>query len=150
MRSRSPSFLTLVPVLLLAGSGMAVQAQVTTGSLTMVISDRSTGRLLPGARVELSSPALFQKRILEADAHGQIRALLLPVGNYTATVSQPGFRNAQVLDMRIGLGANMAQNVDLASLSGDTGSVIVTTIAASSDMDGGTDIADSGPEESSN
>ena len=140
MHLRSPSF--LLPALLVAGFANIAQAQATSGALTVVVTDRTTGEILKGARVVLSSPALFQERTYQADARGQIHAVLLPVGNYTATVMHSGFLTAKVLDVRIGVGSNLSQNVDLAPLSSMPGTMTVTTIAASADMDGGTDYAE--------
>lgn len=139
MRLRS---LTFLPALLLVGSGITIQAQTTTGSLTMVVTDRATGEPLKGARIVLTSPAIFKARTYQADDRGQIQAVLLPVGNYSAMVSQSGFLSAQVTDMRIGLGAKMSTNVDLAPFSSMPGAY-VTTIAASVEVDGGTDFSDS-------
>jgi hypothetical protein len=142
MHLRSPSLLRILPVLLVAGSGIVAQAQLTTGSLMITIVDRTTGDPLKDAKVVLSSPALFQNRVYKADARGQIRAQLLPVGNYSAMITQEGFRGAQLAEVRIGLGTNMAQNVDLAPLSAPGDMMTVTTIAASFDVDGGVDIDD--------
>jgi len=139
MRLRSPSLLHLLPALLVAGSGLVAQAQVTTGSLTLTIADRLSGEPLKNATVVITSPALFQERICHSDARGQVRVLLLPVGNYTATVKQDGFLSAKLSEVRVGVGTNMAQNVDLAPLSAPVGTLTVTTIAATFDVDGGVD-----------
>ena len=140
MRSRSLSHILFLPALLAASATPPAWAQVTTGALVINITDRNTHKPLPEATVVLSSPALFKDRVYKSDTRGQIRANLLPVGNYTALVNQSGFLSVKVSDFRVGLGTNVAQNIDMASLSGKPGVVIVTTIAASCDVDGGIDI----------
>jgi len=141
MSLRPRFFLFLLPPLL-AGSGLALRAQATTGALTLVVTDRSTHEALVGAHVVLSSPALFKNRTYQVDARGQVRDVLLPVGNYTASVSRPGFLDAKVLDIRVGLGVKLATNVDLAPLSALPGVTVFTAIAAHFDVDGGVDVAE--------
>lgn len=104
------SSLKALPFLLLAPA--ALIAQVTTGALTVTIFDE-TGNPLPGAKVVLESPALFQPRTLTTDANGVARFVLLPVGSYTATFSAPDFLPRKATDMRIGVGNNLTLPVSL-------------------------------------
>jgi hypothetical protein len=142
MKSRSPSFLALLPALLVAGSAFVAQAQVTTGSVTFVVTDRVNGEPLAGASVTLESTALFQPRVYKSDDKGQIQAVLLPVGNYKAKVSKSGYRQVSVSEMRVGLGVKLMQSVSLAQLDAALSQDTVTVIAASGDVDGGTDYAE--------
>jgi hypothetical protein len=60
-------------------------------SITGVVRD-SSGAVLPGVIVEVSSPALIEKvRTATTDASGQYRVVDLPGGTYAVTFSLPGF-----------------------------------------------------------
>jgi Carboxypeptidase regulatory-like domain len=124
----------------LVAFGPVIQAQVTTGAYFVQVNDRSSGQPLKNATITLSSSALFQSRIHKVDERGLAHAVLLPVGNYVAEITAPGYRSARVVDVRIGVGANMSQTVDLIPISG--GDVSVTVFAASADVDAGIDFAD--------
>jgi hypothetical protein len=144
MHLPNPRKFLLIPVLVAIGS--VAQAQVTTGAYSVQVADRVSGQVPANATITLKSSALFQPRTYKADASGLIRAVLLPVGNYEVEVSAPGYQTAKVLDVRIGVGANLSQNVSLVPVEPNT-PVIVTVVAASADMDGGVDFADAGAEQ---
>ena len=70
----------------LLGAG-TVQAQTIAG----IVRD-SSGAVLPGATVEVASPALIEKvRSATTDGAGQYRIVSLSPGLYSVTVSMPGF-----------------------------------------------------------
>lgn len=90
-------------------------AQETTGALAGTV--RGPGGLpIPGARVALESPALFQARVVRTDARGQFRAQLLPVGNYVLRVSAEGFLGRTAQGVRVGVGTNNVLDFDLSPL----------------------------------
>jgi Carboxypeptidase regulatory-like domain/TonB-dependent Receptor Plug Domain len=66
----------------------AVSAQVATGNIYGTVTD-STGAVLPGASVQLTSPV--GERTTVAGSLGEFRFLNLDKGTYKTTVSLPGF-----------------------------------------------------------
>lgn len=124
----------VLPIMILAGTGASLAAQVTTGSFVCVIRDEQ-GNPLPEVRVTFKSAALFQPRVYSSDARGEVRALLLPVGNYEVEIYKPGYRLALIKDMRVGLGTNLSQNVTLKE---------GVVIAATRDLDAGVEFAKEG------
>src|SRR5260370_618569 len=77
--------LLLVPAAVFAQAG-------STGAVAGVAKD-STGAVLPGVTVEVSSPALIEKtRATVTNADGQYQILSLPPGVYSVTFTLPGFR----------------------------------------------------------
>ena len=81
---------TLVALVLGLAPFMAT-AQETTGGIKGYVKDKS-GAVVPGAKVEISSPALITPRTLTSDGAGYFYASALPPGSYTVTVSASGFR----------------------------------------------------------
>src|SRR5690349_6029124 len=69
----------------------AVFAQVQA-SITGTVKDTS-GAVLPGVTVEVSSPQLTEKtRTAVTDGTGQYRVVDLPAGTYTVTFTLTGFQ----------------------------------------------------------
>ncbi|MGH9336414.1 MAG: carboxypeptidase-like regulatory domain-containing protein, partial [Vicinamibacteria bacterium] len=68
-----------------------VRAQIPEGTIDGVVRDAS-GAVVPGVTVEVSSPALIEgTRMAVTDRNGGYQFLRLPVGEYTVTLSLPGF-----------------------------------------------------------
>jgi hypothetical protein len=79
-------FIAVVFVLLLLPSAAFAQAAITG-----VVRDTS-GLVLPGVTVEAASPVLIEKvRSVVTDSTGQYRIIDLRPGDYTVTMSLPGF-----------------------------------------------------------
>ena len=78
------SFLLLF---LLAPSAVA---QTTTSTLEGTVTD-ATGGVVAGAQVSVSGVTLVSERSATSDANGFYRITALPAGNYTLTMSAPGF-----------------------------------------------------------
>jgi hypothetical protein len=77
-------------VLMLLSVAAASRAQ-TLGTIAGVTRDTS-GAVLPGVAVEVSSPALIEKtRAAVTDGSGQYTIISLPVGTYDVTFSLSGF-----------------------------------------------------------
>lgn len=140
----------MLPALALAVCAVMAPAQVTTGGFFCTVLDRQDGKPIHNAKVMLESTALFQARTYVTDQNGEIRAVLLPVGNYRVKVSQPGYQSVLMQDLRIGLGANMSRTLDMALLPGmdrakaQAGSLPeggAVTIAATRDLDGGVEFS---------
>ena len=65
------------------------------GQIAGTVRD-SSGAVLPGVLVEVTSPALIEKlRATTTDQSGQYRLTSLPVGTYSATFALPGFTRQQ-------------------------------------------------------
>src|SRR5688572_14283514 len=70
---------------------VAPSLALAQAALTGTVRD-SSGAVLPGATVEVSSPALIEKvRSATTDGAGQYRIVSLSPGIYAVTVSMPGF-----------------------------------------------------------
>jgi hypothetical protein len=103
MKSR---WLSTFMVLALAVLGLTanVAYSQTTGDIEGSISD-SNGAPLPGASVELKSPALQGSRTAVTDAAGRFRFPALPSGTYTVTAALSGFTKIERTNVRVALGA---------------------------------------------
>jgi outer membrane receptor protein involved in Fe transport len=78
-------------------------AQETTAGLQGTVHD-PTGAVVSGATVELSSPALLAPRTVHTDAEGVYRFAALPSGEYTMTVTAPGFRTSKQAGINLTVG----------------------------------------------
>ncbi len=114
-------------VLLLASASLAF-AQENTGAIKGTVKD-PTGASIPGAKVTASSPALVRSIDTTSDKEGSYRFPKLPVGIYTITVSQAGFKTIKNEDIGVVLGSELTLDVAL-SAGNVTESV---TISASSE-----------------
>src|SRR5882724_6354335 len=77
-------------VMVLTAASAWPQASVT-GSIAGAVRD-TTGAVLPGVTVEVSSPALIEKvRVATTDDQGQYKILDLRPGVYAVSFSLPGF-----------------------------------------------------------
>ncbi|WLT32361.1 carboxypeptidase-like regulatory domain-containing protein [Geothrix sp. PMB-07] len=110
MNTRQALMLPAVAAML--ASGTSLVAQVTTGSLSGKVTQG--GKPVARARLAFESPALFQPRIVQTDAKGEYRAMLLPVGNYTIKVSAEGMLGKTASNVRVGLGSNLTMDFPLA------------------------------------
>jgi len=90
----------LALVVCLAGIGLA---QETTAGFVGTVKDPS-GAVIANAAIEVSGPALIGTRKVQTDSGGNYRFAALPPGQYTMTVSAPGFRNYRQtgIDLRVG------------------------------------------------
>src|SRR5262245_64731277 len=64
-------------------------------TVTGIVQD-SSGAVLPGVTVEISSPVLIEKvRSAVTDSTGRYRLINLPAGTYTLTATLQGFNTAR-------------------------------------------------------
>ncbi|MEE9183471.1 MAG: carboxypeptidase-like regulatory domain-containing protein, partial [Acidimicrobiia bacterium] len=91
------SFLTFA----LTPSSLLAQQQY--GQLQIQVVDQ-TQAVMPGAPVELTSPALMRPITGTADGRGMFIATTLPPGLYTITVRATGFRAAVVENVTVEVG----------------------------------------------
>src|SRR5438132_13106876 len=78
-------FLTFVLAL-----SLSALAQETTGGIQGTVKDPQ-GAVIPGATVEVSSPALIGKKTATTDSGGFFHIEQLPPGVYSISVNAPGF-----------------------------------------------------------
>src|SRR5262245_49022510 len=107
-RRRDMKCLILFLVVLLA-LALPVFAQVDRATLTGTVSD-SSGAVIPGAKVELVSPETGFRRETQTGENGGYTFSQLPIGVYSGTVTQTGFRTL-VRDVRLGVGDNRTLNI---------------------------------------
>jgi hypothetical protein len=97
----------------------------TTGSLRGVVTD-STGGVLPGATVTITSAALIgSTRTAVTNELGVYRFPSLPVGRYRIEVSMPGFGSSRTDDVDVGVNAQATVDATLAiAAAAETVSVV--------------------------
>src|SRR5689334_22465118 len=93
---RSIGFAAIGICLLIAFTTPTAKAQTAaTGALTVNVLD-STRAVIPGADVVVTSAATGQTRTEISNEKGTATFSLLPVGNYSVTISLAGFKTAQI------------------------------------------------------
>jgi hypothetical protein len=108
----TPRFGWLALALLLAVTG-SVAAQVDTGSITGVVTDRS-GAVLPGVTVSVSGATLIGGvRTQTTDAAGAYRFDRLPPGSYLVRYELVGFKTLERTDVRVNAAFTATLNVPL-------------------------------------
>jgi hypothetical protein len=110
----------------------AVVAQETTAGLQGTVKDPS-GAVVSNASVEVSSPALIGVRKVQTDAAGNYRFGALPPGDYTLTVTAPGFRVYKQSNIDLSVGRLPTIDVQL-QVGGVAETVEVTTEATMIDV----------------
>ena len=109
--ARTRVVLAFAAALMVAVIGLAVlDAQTQTASLAGRVLD-PTGRLVAKARVEAIEQATQRRHASAADALGQYRFPLLPVGDYEVQATAPGLRADPV---RVRLSVGRRWRVDIA------------------------------------
>ena len=88
-------------------AAIPAQAQQQFGQLHVTVVDE-TKAVMPGAEVELTSPALLRPITGTADGRGVFIATTLPPGLYTATVRATGFKTAVVSNVIVEVGRTYA------------------------------------------
>ena len=119
------ALMALVCVLLLVP---VVRAQsILDGKIVGTITD-DKGEALPGATLEITSPALIGKRSAVTSARGTYVFLKLPGGTYKLTASMPNFKT--VVQENIVVTAGSTQTVDLILPMGAIEETVTVTGAA--------------------
>ena len=94
-----------------------LQAQVYTGAIWGRVTD-STGGVLPGVSVILSSDRLIQKETATTSENGTFRFAELPIGTYQVTFELAGFRTLIRQGVVVDAGATMPVMVQLEPVLG--------------------------------
>jgi outer membrane receptor protein involved in Fe transport len=102
-------------------------AQETTAGFQGTVKDPS-GAMVAGATLEVSSPALLGTRKVQSDAGGNYRFGALPPGQYSLTVSAPGFRTFKQGGIELTVGR--LPTIDVQLQVGAVAEVVEVTSAA--------------------
>src|SRR3974377_1242280 len=89
----------LLGALLLAIAG-SLDAQTASGQITGVVKDPS-GAIVPDAKITLANQQTGITRDVKTNATGAYTFPLLPVGVYSVTAEQQGFRTAKRSDIQL-------------------------------------------------
>ncbi len=111
--------------LLIVCLGLPAAAQVDRATLVGTVTD-SSGAVIPGANVEVSSPDTGLRRTMSTTAAGNYSFAGLPIGVYVITASQQGFKTSTVKGLRLQVGDNHTLDFTL-QIAADTTSIEVTT-----------------------
>jgi hypothetical protein len=95
-----------------AGFGSTLSAQLDRATLNGTVTD-SSGAVVLNAKVELVSQETGLRRETLTGANGNFVFPQVPIGVYTLTVAQPGFRTVAIKDIRLGVGDNRTLNVEV-------------------------------------
>ncbi|RPJ58879.1 MAG: TonB-dependent receptor [Acidobacteria bacterium] len=82
------------------------------GTISGVVKD-PTGAVIPGAEVVLTNVATGVKRTVVSDDAGFYNATAIDVGNYTVSVTMPGFKTATSDAVKVDIRANRVVNITL-------------------------------------
>src|SRR5258708_6395144 len=102
--------LSLVFFLLFTSASIA---QVVTGDILGTITDPS-GAAVVNAKIVATNTGTHQKHTLMSGKSGEYILTAMPSGNYSITVTAPGFKTAVVKDLKLDAGSRLRQNFDLA------------------------------------
>ena len=104
---------------------VAATVSAQEGAIAGVVRDSSEA-VLPGVRVEVTSPALIEKvRSTTTDGAGQYQITNLPIGRYTVTFTLDGFNKLERGDIELTTG--FTANVAVAMTVGNRNETIVVT-----------------------
>src|SRR5215813_5581329 len=121
MRQMKTLGLAILMVVAFAAAGYAQ----TLGTINGVVKDTS-GAVLPGVTVEVTSPVLIEKtRSAVTDESGQYQIVNLPVGTYSVTFGLPGFITVKRED--IGVLANFTATINAELKVGGAAETITVT-----------------------
>lgn len=128
MFNRYFSIILTALVVLFVGFGQTAQAQVTTSSLTGIVTD-SDGETLPGASVVAVHVPSGTTYGTSTRADGSYRISNMRVGGpYTITFSFVGFRSFVVEDVFLSLGETYNQRAVLSSEAIELDELVVTAL----------------------
>jgi len=107
---------------------LPVFAQLDRASLSGTVTD-TTGAVVPGARIEVTSAETGFRREASSSANGSYALSLLPVGVYGVAVSRAGMRTVQLKDVRLGVGDSRTLDVRLEVGTVETTVAVVDVLA---------------------
>src|SRR5881628_1860665 len=104
--------ISLAVLICVLACSWSASAQETTGGIQGTVKDPQ-GAVIPGAAVEVTSPALIGKKIATTDAGGYYHFEQLPPGIYSITVNAPGFAPQTQGDLQLRTGSLPTVNFNL-------------------------------------
>ncbi len=102
----------LVCLLLLVAFAAPLQAQEGSSTITGRVAD-TTGAVIPGVNISLTSTALMGARDMITDERGVYRFNLLPPGMYALKFELPGFKTLIREEIRLTAGFTATINIDM-------------------------------------
>jgi hypothetical protein len=91
---------------------LTLSAQITSGRISGTVTDPS-GASVPGAFVTVRNTATQATRKVTTDASGNYVVENLPIGPYSVTVDNPGFRSTSQTGYEVTADARITANVPL-------------------------------------
>ena len=92
--------------------GMLAGAQSTRGELAGNVTD-STGAVVAGATINALNESTGGKNTTQSTSAGSYRFAALPIGNYTVTVSAPGFSSSKNTGVAVQINSTSALSIVL-------------------------------------
>ena len=124
-RQRSASMLMLLVFCFAVGVAPVVaQSQATAGQIVGTVKDPQ-GASVPSATITVTNVATGLSQTLTANDEGGFRAVSLPPGDYTLTVTASGFGTTTQTGYRVEVGSSLDANIAL-SVQSVTEEVLVT------------------------
>ena len=99
-------------IALAAGPAFAQAVGATTGAINGKVSD-TTGAVMPGVTVTISSPSMQGVRTAVTNEEGSYRFPAIPPGDYKMTYELEGFSTVVREGIRVGLGFTATVNTEL-------------------------------------
>src|SRR4051812_11727633 len=98
-------FVVLTAIVMVALGTLPAYSQLLTSNITARAQD-STGGVIPGVEVTISSPSMIGGGRTEVtDETGQFRFTLLPPGVYRVSFALPGFKTLNIDGVTVAAGA---------------------------------------------
>src|SRR6266852_4826305 len=119
MRDTKKSWLSLSPyfqmcgvVVLVFAAAFGVCGQATSGRISGTVTD-SSGAVIPNAAVTVTNNATNLVRTVQTDDSGFYTVTNLPVGTYSVSVEQPGFKRALLAENVVAADSRLTIDVTL-------------------------------------
>ncbi len=91
---------------------VSLHAQVSLGSVTGSVKD-STGALIPGASIRIVNLATGIEHKAITQDNGVYLAPNLPAGDYRITITSTGFKQADIVNVKVDVGSTVTQDATL-------------------------------------
>jgi len=130
-------FVVLTAIVMMALGTLPAYSQLLTSNITARAQD-STGGVIPGVEVSISSPALIggvRKEI--TDETGSYRFTLLPPGVYRVSFALPGFKTLNIDGVTVNAGATATQ-VGVMEVASTAEEITVSSQAPTIDLESAT------------
>src|SRR5258708_4766057 len=113
MNCGSRATVCMAVALIVVSGAMIAFGQVVTGAILGRVTD-TTGAVVPGAMVQLQNVETGFSRTEQTDSGGRYLARNLPLGAYSVTVQQAGFRSEVRSGISLSVASEVTVNIELA------------------------------------